>query len=101
MALTLVRRRFSVSGKPRPADILLVIEVSDSSLEYDRQVKLPMYAEAGIVEFWIINLEDECLEVHRQPTANGVYNEIRYLRRGQDADIAALPGPKLAVDHIL
>ncbi len=100
-ALLLPRDDFYFSGKPPPKDILLVIEVSDSSLEYDRQVKLPMYAEAGIAEFWIVNLEDECLEVYRQPTADGVYNEVRFVRRGQDTDIAALPGPRLAVDQIL
>ena len=70
-------------------------------LEYDRLVKLPMYAEAGITEYWIVNLEDDCLEVYRQPTVGGVYNEIRILRRGDDTDIAALPGPKVAVDDIL
>jgi Uma2 family endonuclease len=101
VALLLPRDDFYFSGKPRPADILLVIEVSDSSLEYDRLVKLPMYAEAGIAEFWIVNLEDDCLEVYRQPTTGGVYNEILILRRGQNADVAALPGPKVAVDDIL
>ena len=101
LALLIPRGDFYLSGKPRPADILLVIEVSDSSLEYDRLVKLPMYAEAGIAEFWIVNLEDDCLEVYRQPTTSGVYNEILILRRGQNADVAALPGPKVAVDDIL
>ena len=101
MALLLPRDDFYLSGKPRPADILLLIEVSDSSLEYDRQVKLPMYAVAGIAEFWIVNLEDDCLEVYRQPTAGGVYAEVRILRRGQYVDVAALPGPILAVDNIL
>jgi Uma2 family endonuclease len=101
VALLLPRDDYYLSGKPRAPDILLVIEVSDSSLEYDREVKLPMYAEAGIAEFWIVNLEDDCLEVYRQPTAGGVYNEIRILRRGEDADIAALPGPSVAVDDIL
>ena len=51
VALLLPRDDFYLSGKPRPADILLLIEVSDSSLEYDRLVKLPMYAEAGIAEY--------------------------------------------------
>ncbi len=93
MALTLVRHHFSVDEYEQMIEL--------SSLEYDRLVKLPMYAEAGIAEYWIVNLEDDCLEVYRQPTAGGVYNEIRILRRGQDADIAALPGPKVAVDDIL
>jgi Uma2 family endonuclease len=101
LALLIPRLDFYISGKPRPADILLVIEVSDSSLEYDRQVKLPMYAEAGISEFWIVNLEDDCLEVYRQPNPGGSYDEVRYLRRGEDTDVAALPGSTFAVDNLL
>jgi Uma2 family endonuclease len=60
-----------------------------------------MYAEAGISEFWIVNLEDDCLEVYRQPTSAGVYNETRYVHRLQTVDIAALRGSMLAVDDIL
>jgi Uma2 family endonuclease len=100
VALLIPRADFYLSGKPRPADTLLVIEVSDSSLEYDRQVKLPMYAEAGITEFWIVNLVDERLEVYRQPTA-GVYTDVRFLERGQNTDIVGFPGLSLAVDEIL
>ena len=53
------RDDFYASGKPRPADVILLIEVSDTSLDFDREVKRPLYAEAGIGEFWIVNLEDE------------------------------------------
>lgn len=101
VALLLPRADFYLSGKPRPPDILLVIEVSDSSLELDRDVKLPMYAAAGIAEFWIVNLEDNCLEVYRQPLSHGVYNYVQVLRQGDDIEIVALPGSTLAVDAIL
>ena len=57
---------------PQPEDIYLVIEVADSSLEYDRKVKAPLYAEAGIPEYWIINLEEKQVEVFSQPS-NGTY----------------------------
>jgi Uma2 family endonuclease len=53
--------------KPGPADIGLLIEISDSTLAGDRKVKGPLYAGAGIVEYWIVNLNDEQVEVHRQP----------------------------------
>ena len=56
-----------LSHHPYPEDILLVIEIADSSLDYDRQVKLPLYAEAGLAEYWIVNLFDRQLEVYRQP----------------------------------
>jgi Uma2 family endonuclease len=88
------------SGKPRAADVLLLIEVSDSSLDYDRDVKKPLYAESGITEFWIVNLVDECLEVYRGPQPDGTYQEERVLKRGESTDIVALPGLVVAVDEL-
>jgi Uma2 family endonuclease len=88
------------SGKPRAADVLLLIEVSDSSLDYDRDVKKPLYAESGITEFWIVNLVDECLEVYRNPQPDGTYQEERVLKRGESTDIVALPGLVVAVDEL-
>ncbi|MFM7370824.1 MAG: Uma2 family endonuclease, partial [Sphaerospermopsis kisseleviana] len=45
-----------LSSHPKPSDILLLIEISNSTLKYDREVKLPLYAEAGISDYWIFNL---------------------------------------------
>jgi len=56
-----------LSNHPSAADILLVIEVSDSSLKYDREIKLPLYAEYGIVNYWLFNLLDNCLESYAEP----------------------------------
>lgn len=56
-----------LSHHPMPDDILLVIEIADSSLDYDRQVKLPLYAEAGISDYWIINLLEKQLEIYTTP----------------------------------
>ncbi|MCZ0900782.1 Uma2 family endonuclease, partial [Microcoleus sp. HI-ES] len=53
-----------LSSHPQPADILLVIEVSDSTLKYDRRTKLSLYAESGISDYWIFNLVDIQLEMH-------------------------------------
>ena len=101
VALLRLRADFYSAGKPQPADILLLIEVSDTSLEYDREVKRALYAEAGIVEYWILNLVDECLEVYRQPQPDGTYRDVQTLRRGQTVEIAALPGLTLAIDEML
>jgi Uma2 family endonuclease len=66
-----------VTGSPRdyaqahPTTAQLVVEVSDSTLKFDQQVKGPLYAEAGIPEYWILNLEDNTLEVYRDPTSEG------------------------------
>ncbi|MEH2362617.1 Uma2 family endonuclease [Nostoc sp.] len=54
-------------GHPQPADVLLVMEVSDSSLGYDQDVKIPLYAKAGITEYWIFNLFDNYLEAYSEP----------------------------------
>ncbi|MEG5039329.1 MULTISPECIES: Uma2 family endonuclease [unclassified Microcoleus] len=64
------------SSHPQPADILLVIEVSDSTLKYDRTTKLSLYAETGISNYWIFNLVDNQLEMHSEPyqKQNGSYS---------------------------
>lgn len=56
-----------LSNHPTPEDILLVIEVADSSLNYDRDVKIPLYAEAKIQDYWILNLQDNQLETYNHP----------------------------------
>ncbi|HAJ63333.1 MAG TPA: hypothetical protein DCP31_32310 [Cyanobacteria bacterium UBA8543] len=56
-----------LSSHPSPADILLVVEVADSTLKYDQEVKLPLYAESGISDYWIFNLLAGCLEVYTRP----------------------------------
>lgn len=53
---------------PNAEDIFLLVEVADSSLRYDREVKVPLYAAAGIREYWIVNLIDDSVEIYRQPT---------------------------------
>ncbi|OCQ95520.1 hypothetical protein BCD67_09820 [Oscillatoriales cyanobacterium USR001] len=56
-----------LSSHPEPADILLVIEISDSTLNYDRVTKLSLYAEYGITHYWIFNLVENQLEMHSEP----------------------------------
>jgi Uma2 family endonuclease len=70
------------SAHPSAGDILLVIEVADSSLAFDRKVKLPYYAAAGIPEAWLVDLEHDTVEVHRQPSAEA-YTEVQMLGRGE------------------
>ena len=56
-----------LSAHPVAEELILVIEIADSTLKYDREVKIPLYAEAGINEYWIFNLVDKCLEVYTKP----------------------------------
>lgn len=65
----------------KPQNVFLIIEISDSTLDYDRKIKLPLYAEAGISEIWIVNLPEEQVETYTQP-ANGIYQQIEKFKRG-------------------
>ena len=91
-----------VDRHPGPGEIAAVFEIGHSSLRYDRKIKQPLYASAGIPTFWIVNLRDRVIEVHLQPDAvSGTYsNRIEY-RLGQtipltvggnvlDVDVAAV-----------
>jgi Uma2 family endonuclease len=84
------------TATPCPSDVLLLIEVADTSLDDDRLIKVPLYAESGIAECWVVNLVDRVVEVYRQP-ANGRYAEVRRVGPGEILDIARLPGVALPV----
>lgn len=72
-----------LTGHPTPDDILIVIEIADSSLSYDRDVKGALYAEAGIANYWLFNLIDNRLEVYSEPyrdvQGKGNYAQRRYV----------------------
>ncbi len=73
-----------INSHPSPADIILVIEVADSTIKFDREIKAPLYAAAGISEYWIVNLIDNRLEIYRQPEGS-IYTIIEIITppRGQ------------------
>jgi Uma2 family endonuclease len=79
-----------VGRLPRPDEVFLAIEVSDSTLRYDREDKRPAYARGGVREYWIVNLADNILEVYRDP-AGETYRDAQTL--GADAKIAPLAFP--------
>src|SRR5215204_7706797 len=66
--ITVIRPRDYTESLPLPEDVLLLIEVSDTTLVYDRKVKLPLYARAGIREVWIVDLAGEVIERHTGPS---------------------------------
>ncbi len=69
--IALVRRNPALQGRhPFPEDVLLLIEVSDTTGDYDRNVKLPLYARSGIAEVWLIDLRQRAIEVYRGPEGN-------------------------------
>lgn len=74
-------------GKPRPADVRLLVEVSDGTLDYDRSTKMALYATAGISEYWIINLQADQVEVHTAPdAATGTYRKVMRYDRTEQLD---------------
>jgi Uma2 family endonuclease len=81
---------------PRPEDTMLAVEVANTSLEYDRKVKLALYARSGIPEVWIVNLAAEEVEVHRSPAADN-YTSVTRAGRSDDLTIEALPGVLIPV----
>ena len=82
IALLKPREDFYAEKHPAPDDVLLVIEVSDSTLEYDRETKKNLFAEAGIKEFWLINLRDNTIETYSDPS-KGIYYQMQIFGRGE------------------
>jgi Uma2 family endonuclease len=85
---------------PTPAVTLLVVEVADASLKFDRDVKLTMYADAGIPEVWIVNIPHDLIEVHTEP-AVGLYRSTNIYRKGETVVSTVLSEIVLPVDSIL
>jgi Uma2 family endonuclease len=85
---------------PKHADVLLVVEVGDSSVRIDRQVKGPLYARAGIPDLWLVDLTEGIVTVHRDPTPAG-YQSVRIVRRGEQIPFLAFPDYAIKVDEIL
>ncbi|MEZ2304059.1 MAG: Uma2 family endonuclease [Microcoleus sp.] len=88
------------TAHPIPSEVLLLVEVSDSTVDFDRDVKVPNYARSGIQEVWLWDLEVNCLEVYRYPTANG-YTSIQKFERGEVVSPLAFPDFEVSVDLIL
>ncbi len=84
---------------PGPSDILLLIEVSDTTLGLDRRMKVPFYARAGIAEVWIVNLQQDAIEVHSHPGGNA-YRKLRRFHSGQSIPISGV-GVALRVNDVI
>jgi len=99
--VAIIRRR-SVPYKEREAyaeDVLLLIEVAESSLSYDRSTKLRLYAEAGIPEYWVVDCVAESIEVHRTPEAGG-YRDVSRVAGGATVALQAFPDVTLTLAEI-
>lgn len=100
LALLRPRGDFYAAEHPGPEDVLLVVEVAETSTDYDRQVKVPLYARWGIPEVWLVDLEQDRIEVYRRPSAEG-YQEVQMVRRGERVGPTAFPDLVLRTEEIL
>lgn len=100
LALLKLRPDYYTSSHPTAADVLLLIEMADSSLRYDRSRKLALYARAGIPEYWIVDLNGERVEVCRQPHGDEYLQRTVHLR-GATLTITAFPDVAFLVDDLL
>ncbi len=82
------------AAHPRPEDILLLVEICDTTLAKDREVKLPLYARAGIPETWLMNLPDDRIEVYRDPAPEG-YRSITLV--AHDGAVTPLAFPEITI----
>jgi len=100
--LALVRRREDryLPAHPGPADVFLLVEVSRTTLAYDREVKLPLYARAGIPEVWIADLAGDRLEIYRDPRPDA-YTTVGVLARNDAVAPVAFPDLRLTVGDLL
>ena len=85
---------------PTPVDVLLVIEVADSSLSYDRDEKMPLYGRAGIPEAWLVDVQSGTITVFTEPQASG-YGQQRMMSRGDEIVSVSVEGLRLQVDEAL
>lgn len=100
IALLRPRADFYAQAHPTPADVLLVIEVADTSVEYDREIKGPLYARAGIAEMWLVDLPEDLIEIYTNP-AGGSYQNVRRATRGESFAAQSFPDLTFNVDEIL
>ena len=97
--VALLRNRSYMDESATTADVLLVIEVADTSLRYDRTVKLRLYARAGIREYWIVDAKTKAIEIYRAPSGDQ-YAERQQPARGTAIAPLAFPDAAIPIDAI-
>lgn len=98
--LLVPRDDFYAQGHPEPDDVLLVADVAETSAEFDRQAKLPLYAQAGIPEVWLIDLAESRVETYRDPSTSG-YAQIQQRGSGETLAPKSLPDVTISTAEIL
>jgi Uma2 family endonuclease len=100
VALLRWRDDFYRTAHPTPVDVLLVVEVADTTVVADRTVKIPLYARAGVMEAWVVNIPESQIEIYSDP-AGGVYRRAEVFGRGAEARSHTVEGLAVSVGELL
>jgi Uma2 family endonuclease len=100
--VAILQRRpdFYAEGHPQPEDIFALVAVSDTILEFDRTVKVPLYAQNSIPEVWIVDLNAQVVQVYREPNSSG-YQQVQSFRRGQSLMFQAFTTIQFSTEQVL
>lgn len=98
LAIVNYREDYYQAAHPKPADILVLIEVAVSSVEYDEEVKLPLYAQSQVQEYWLVKVDKQQIEVHTVPAGNNY--KLRKIYKRQDEITVSGFDLKIALDQI-
>lgn len=93
------RADFYESALPEPQDILFLVEVCDSTLAYDRDLKIPLYAAADVAEVWLVDVEAATITIYQQPDGNA-YRSVKAYKNGDTLPFAAFPGESVDVAEL-
>jgi Uma2 family endonuclease len=94
------KRDFYKSGIAQVSDVFLLVEVADTTLKYDRDIKIPLYAKNGVAEVWLVNIVEQIIVVYSQPKTDG-YQEVKIFQPGDNLILTAFPNISFAVNQIL
>jgi Uma2 family endonuclease len=89
------------SAHPGPAEVLLIVEVADTTVGFDRGTKAPLYARCGVAEYWLVDINADQVEVHRTPSSDAGYRDVRVHRRGEILRPLAFPELEVPTAAIL
>ncbi|MCH2051184.1 MAG: Uma2 family endonuclease [Trichodesmium sp. ALOHA_ZT_67] len=91
---------FYASGHPQSQDVFLIVEVADSRIKFDGEIKVVLYGENNVVEVWLVDINEQCLEVYRQPIGS-IYQEVQKLKPGEFLSVQRFSDINIQVDEIL
>lgn len=99
--IALLKRRpdFYSESHPQAGDVLLVVEVADTTRDYDRRVKVPRYGRAGVPEVWVVDLLDRAIDVYREAVGDE-YRDERRVGPGESLTIPGVPNQRITIDEV-